>query len=390
MKVLNILILSQFFSTTKGGGEHVFNLMSKSLANDGNKLWIITNEIEGEKYPLHEDIKIILVSPKLEYYGGLPPSFSDNIRYTINAIRKGYSIIKKEKIDIIHSNNFAPALTGSILSSLTNVPHITTVHDIFSLCGKDYWKRWGQQTNVSRLNVFLAPFFEKMMIKLQYKAVHTVSNATKNDLLKFGAKKPIYVIPNSIEINEFKPRDTKQFQFVYVGRLVFYKNLEVVIKAIKIVKESYPKIKLVIVGDGPYRKNLEKFTIESNLKDCIEFKGFLSSLEKTEQLATSQALVFPSLCEGFGLVILEAFAQRKAVLVSDIPPLSDIVVHEKTGLVISSHNEQEWAKAMISIIENTEKSKMMGLNGKEILEKQYNLNIMLEKVLQMYNNVLKS
>jgi len=45
---------------------------------------------------------------------------------------------------------------------------------------------------------------------------------------------------------------------------------------------------------------------------------------------------------------------------------------------------------MISIIENTEKSKMMGLNGKEILEKQYNLNIMLEKVLQMYNNVLKS
>ena len=150
---MNILILSQFFSTTKGGGEYVFYLMSKLLAENGNRLWVITNEIKDESYPCHENINIILVSPKLEYQGGLPPKFSDNIRYTLNAIRKGFSIIKKEKIDIIHSNNFSPALAGSILSSLTGIPHITTVHDVFSLCGKDYWKRWGKQADVSKLNV---------------------------------------------------------------------------------------------------------------------------------------------------------------------------------------------------------------------------------------------
>ena len=64
--------------------------------------------------------------------------------------------------------------------------------------GKDYWKKWGKQTNVSRLNVFFAPFFEKLLIKLKLDAIHTVSDTTKDDLEKFGAKKRIYVIPNAI------------------------------------------------------------------------------------------------------------------------------------------------------------------------------------------------
>jgi len=386
---MKILVLSQFFSTTRGGGEYVFNIMSKSMANDGNRIWVVTNEVKDEKYPIHENIKIIKVSPRLEYQGGLPPGFNDNLRYVFNAIRKGFSIIKKEKIDIIHSNNFAPALAGSFLSSLTGITHITTIHDIFSLCGKDYWKRWGKQTNISRLNVLLAPFFEKLMIKLKHDAIHTVSDTTKNDLEKFGAKGRIYVIPNAIEFDNESIVESHPFQFVYVGRLVFYKNLEVVIKAIKIVKDSCHNVKLIIVGDGPYRQILEKLVSELKLKDSVEFKGYVSTSEKIKQIATSQALVFPSLCEGFGLVILESFAHRKPVLVSDIRPLSNIVSHKKTGFVISACDEKEWANGILAIIKDPEKSKKMGLLGRKTLEEQYNITKMKDRILQMYNDVLK-
>lgn len=384
---MNILLLSQFFSDTKGGGEYVFSLIAKLLAEKGHKIWVITNLIKNENYEFDENIKIEFVEPVLEYKGGLPVSFYENLRYSFGAVLKGLSIVKNEKIDIIHSNNFAPALAGSIISFFTRKPHITTVHDIFSLCGKDYWKQWGKQNDVSTLSVKLAPFFEKMILRLQHKAIHTVSEASKDDLKKFGSKKPIYVIPNSIEEVNNKNLNVVNTQFVFIGRLVFYKNLEVVIKALRIVKKIHPEVMLLIAGDGPHRKNLEKIVQKLELSNNIKFLGFVSSKEKSRLLSASQALVFPSLCEGFGLVILEAFSHGRPVLVSKIRPLSDIVSDRDNGFVISPHNEEEWAERMNDIIENPEEANKMGQDGRRLLKSDYQSDIMIEKVLQMYNEI---
>lgn len=386
---MKILLLSQFFSTTRGGGEYVLSLVAKNLAKNGHNVFIITNKIIGEEYKVQENIQIVFIPPVLEYKGGLPPGFLDNLRYSINATRQGLKIIKKEKIDIIHSNNFAPALAGSILSSLTSKPHITTVHDVFSLCGKNYWKRWGAQSNVSRLNVWLAPFFEKLMIKLKCDCIHTVSEATREDLVKFGARKLIYVIHNSIETSVTNNTISNPFQFVYVGRLVFYKNLEVVIKAIKIVKKSEPEIKLVIVGGGPHEKSLKDLVLQLDLESNVQFSGYITTDEKSKLLATSNALVFPSLCEGFGLVILEAFDKSRPVLVSNIRPMSDIVNHEKNGFVLDPYNENQWADYLLRIIKNPQEATKMGQNGNQLLKTKYDQKSMYEKIMNMYSKTLK-
>jgi glycosyltransferase involved in cell wall biosynthesis len=383
---MNILLLSQFFSTTRGGGEYVFSLVAKKIAENNNKVYVITNKIEGETYQDYRNIKVVFVLPVLQYKGGLPPGFSDNIRYSINAIRAGLKIIKNEKIDIIHSNNFAPALAGSILSTLTGRPHITTVHDIFSLCGKNYWKEWGRQSDVSGLNVWLAPFFEKLMIKLRYDCIHTVSEATKEDLLKFGAKKPIHVIHNAIEPTQVSNATPNPLQFVYVGRLVFYKNLEVAIKAVDIARKTEPGIKFVIVGNGPHRKTLEEMVRKIGLEKNIEFKGYVTAEEKSKIIAESSALVFPSLCEGFGLVILEAYEQKKPVLVSNTKPMSDIVSDGTTGHVLDPHDEKAWADALLEIIKNPDQAKVMGQNGYQSLT-TYSQESMYQKVIEMYDKV---
>jgi len=64
---VNILILSQFFSSTKGGGEYIFSLMARKLAEEGHKVWIITNKIKGEQYPNHQNMHFIMIPPTLEY-----------------------------------------------------------------------------------------------------------------------------------------------------------------------------------------------------------------------------------------------------------------------------------------------------------------------------------
>jgi len=110
---------------------------------------------------------------------------------------------------------------------------------------------------------------------------------------------------------------------------------------------------VLIVGDGPHRKTLESLVSELNVQNNVKFVGYVSNDKKYSLLASSQALLFPSLCEGFGLVILEAFSQQKPVLVSDTKPLSDIISHKKNGFVLSQDDENEWAKAIIEIIQKT-------------------------------------
>lgn len=387
---MNVLLLSQFFSTTRGGGEYEFSLIAKNLANNGHNVWVITNKIGDESYESHENIKLIFVKPDLEYKGGLPPSFSDNMRYCINTIRTGLKLIKHEKIEIIHSNNFSPALAGSVLSYLTSKPHITSVWDIFSLCGNDYWDRWARQTKVSKIHALLGPYFEKLIIKFPHNAIHTISDASKNDLIEFGATKPIYMILPSIQSLHRRDIDVESTQFVYVGRLVFYKNIEVIIKSINIAKKVEPKIKLVIVGDGPHRKTLEVLTKELGLENNVEFKGYVNTDEKLKLIARSSALLFPSLCEGFGLVILEAFSQERPVLVSNIKPMSDIVTHGNNGYVLDPHDEDIWAEHLVKITENPSEASTMGKNGNKLLAESYDQRSMYLKVIGMYNDVLKN
>lgn len=387
-KGMKVLILSQFFSTTRGGGEYVLKLISKKLAENGHQVYVITNKISNEKYESYNNIQLIFVPPILEYKGGLPPSSSDNLQYSFNAFREGLKIIKKEKIDLIHSNNFSPALTGSFLSWFTSTPHVTSIWDIFSLCGKDYWQKWVAQLGISKIHKFIGPKFEKLILRLPHTAIHTISDASKDDLLKFGATKPIHVIFPTIEDMVSTTEQQNSLQFVCVGRLVFYKNIEIILGAISVVKKTKPKIKLVIIGGGPHKKTLEVITKNLEIESNVEFKDYVNAGEKSRLIAQSNALLFPSLCEGFGLVILEAFSQTKPVLVSNVRPLSDIVSHEKTGYVLDPNDENIWAEHILKLAKNPQESERMGKNGNELLKTKYNQDLMYEKVMKMYNDVL--
>jgi len=385
--MLNVLLLSQFFSTTKGGGEYVFKTIANSLAENGSKVWVITNKIKDESYQEIANLKIITIEPELEYRGGLPPSFSDNISYVLKTFRKGKSIVKNHKIDVIHSNNFSPALAGSLIAYFTKTPHITTIHDIFSTYDKNFWKKWSQQSEVSSVNSRLIPFFEKLMMRFRFDCIHTVSDSTKNDIQKIGTKKPIIVIPNCIQEEKQITREPKSSQFLYLGRLVFYKNVEVILKAFKKVIKEFPDSKLVIAGDGPHKKSLQTLTKDLEINDNISFEGYVTPQQKKNLLAESNALLFPSTVEGFGLVILESFQQNRPVLVSNLPPMSDIVENEKTGFLIDPHDENLWANSIIKLIKNPKESEIMGINGKEVLKVKYSQEKFYENLVKMYKNV---
>jgi len=360
------------------------------MAQNGHKVWVITNNVKGETYQETENLKIITVNPIIQYKGGLPPSFVDNLRYAFNTFQIGRKIIKDQNIDVIHSNNFSPALAGSLISYFTKKPHITTIHDIFSTYDKDFWKKWTSQANVSQTNARLVPFFEKLMMKFRFDCIHTVSDATKKDIQKIGTKKPIHVIPNCIQDEEQIITEQKKNQFVYLGRLVFYKNVEIIIQAFNIVTKEFPDANLVIAGDGPHKSSLQELVKKLDINNSITFAGYVTPEQKKKLLCESNALLFPSVIEGFGLVMLESWQQNRPVITSDIPPMSDIIQHEKTGLVIDPHDGKKWAEKIIQLIKNPNISDEMGRNGNQVLKTKYNEELFYERLIKMYNDTLVS
>lgn len=386
---MNILLITQFLSTTKGGGEYLFTIMANELAKRGHKIWIITHKIENENYEnFHKNITINFAS-SIKYEGGLPPSISENLKFVWSSFFQGLKLVKDKKIDLIHSNNFSPAFAASLISTFTKCPHITAVWDVFSLCGKDFWLKWSEQKDVSRFHAFLGKRFEKMILSLKHEAIHTISDASKEDLLKFGAKKPIYTIPPAIDTSEVNSSKLEPFQFVYIGRLVFYKNIDTIIHAVSIVKNRFPDIKLIIIGGGPQKQELVELINKLDLKNNVEFRGFVSEEEKNSILSSSIAMLFPSLCEGFGLVILESFMLEKPVLVADNRPLSDIVENNIDGYIIEAKDQNGWAEKIINLIQNPDSAKKMGSVGKQKVLDNYSLNKMISNIESMYKSVIR-
>ena len=123
-------------------------------------------------------------------------------------------------------------------------------------------------------------------------------------------------------------------------------------------------------------------------KDNVTFEGFVSQNKKEELISSSLATVFPSTCEGFGLVMLESFQFAKPVLVSNVRPMNEIVSHEKDGIVIPSYDEKKWAEAIIRLIKNQEFAKHMGEEGKKKLESIFDYDSMVGKIESMYQEAV--
>lgn len=389
---MNILLLTQFFSPTRGGGEIIFYQLADRLAKKGHKVFVIKHRMlssdssRDNLNSLPSNVIVHEINPAVEHKGGLPAGILQNILYVLNSMKTGLRIIKRNRVDIIHCNNYSPVFAGWFLSKLTSIPLLVTIHDVASLHGYNFWEKWMQQFGkFSKIKAFIGYISELLTIRLN-KNIHTVSETSKRDILSFNHKCNVYVIPNSLNLEHYKPKSEGRIEYgdfiVFIGRLVYYKHLEVVIEALRILRNKC-NVKLVVLGDGPMRRCWESLVERYDLKDVVEFKGYVSHEEKLYYLSKCRALVLPSTFEGFGMVILEAWALKKPVIVANVEPLNKIVAHGLDGYVVKNRPEI-WAEHIGLLMTNEELSRQMGNNGYRKLIMKYNIDKQVNELEKLY------
>lgn len=171
-----------------------------------------------------------------------------------------------------------------------------------------------------------------------------------------------------------------------VCRLVEQKGIAYALRAFQRMRARFPTAHLIIAGDGELRSELEALAAELGISAHVHWLGWRS--DAATMIGAFDALLLPSLWEGFGLVLLEAMARRVPVIASRVSAIPEVVVHGETGLLVAPRDVDALAAAMTRLLADHALRQHMGLLGAARLEERFSVERMARKTIAVYESSL--
>ncbi|MEM2146877.1 MAG: glycosyltransferase family 4 protein [Candidatus Jordarchaeaceae archaeon] len=226
---------------------------------------------------------------------------------------------------------------------------------------------------------WLMPFFYKKI------PIITVSESTRNELILRGIpKNNIEIIYNGVNHELYVPgKKSEKPLIIYVGRVKKYKQLEDLIKAFSIIKNSGESIELVIAGRGDYHEELKDFVKKIGI-DSVKIYRNITEQEKINILQKGWIYAITSMKEGWGLSVIEANACGTPIIAYRVPGLKDAVKNGQTGFLVKNRDIKELANTIEMLVSNTELRKKL-TNSTTEWAKNFDWNKSSEKFLQLLN-----
>lgn len=359
---------------TFGGSGVVATELGLALANKGNEVHFIT---------YNQPVRLNLLTKNVhfhEVYVEEYPLFHYQ-PYELALSSKLVSIVEQYQLNLLHVHYAIPHAYAAFMAQKMlaekgiNIPFVTTLHGTdITLVGSHPSYKTAVEFSINNSN-----------------AVTTVSDSLKNDTLRlFNIKKDIDVIYNFIDVNKYPKvqsevcnRDSlakkNERIITHVSNFRPVKRVFDVIKIFNEIQKSIPS-KLVLVGDGPERENIDLLCKELNIKDQVIFLG--NSNDVNRILCYSDLFVLPSETESFGLAALEAMAAKTPVISTNSGGLPEVNLHGYTGFLSNVGDVKDMAKNAITILKDDQTLEQFKTNASLHSEK-----FTLERILPQYMNV---
>lgn len=278
-----------------------------------------------------------------------------NIRMALTMPGKTIFDVARTKFDIIHGHNGGPISMGALeIARAKNIPFVFTHHTL-----------WEHYTHYL-VRGLVRPSIMKVVMRIfsnRCDVIIAPTQKVKEALLKINVKRPIFVIPSSIDTNEFRPVKkgslrkklglTKEDKILlYVGRLGKEKSVDFLIRAFKFIEEENQKVHFVLVGGGPQESQLKRLVNSLKLKN-VHFAGVVKHDELPAVYSDGDIFAFASTTETQGMVLIEALAcGLPIVAVSD--PATDGLLG-KAG-IITRRDESDFASKALGLLKDNEKT----------------------------------
>jgi len=363
---MNICMLSElFYPYLLGGAERRYFEIAKRLAKK-HDVTVYSLNLQGNKKEQEiENVKIKRLGLKHPMTHRSLPQLVTYVPALLKALDSEY--------DVIDSNQGIASFTG-ISKKIIRRPMVATFHDI-------YWNQW--KDYFSPYTSFFGKTMEVAWSRIHYDTIIANSLQTRNKLERLGFATKIEVILSGIDLDMINSVKTKkENKIVFVGRLVKYKNADILIRTFSEIKKDVKDLKLTIVGEGPEKRNLQNLAKKLGVK--VEFKGFLPEKEKIREIKSSKILVNPSTIEGLGLIMLESMACGTVPIGLDLDCYKEFC-NKKNSVVVKSMNSIQ--NEMINILNYSKKTKKMARQGIKT-SKKFSWDVTATKVEDLYLRLL--
>ena len=299
------------------------------------------------------------------------------IPLSLLTIRKIADYCKNIKADIIHTHLGHADILGLIASRKLESKVFCTLHNSY------FKKNFIDQ-------VYFKVYRHLFLKSVPQSKVIAISKAVKNHAMHYlkVPEKRIFLLYNAIEEKKMSTidRDDREIKILFVGRLEKQKSVATLLRAMHQLKQEQvnSEYSLTIVGDGSKRQEIEKLSKKLNIDDRVNFKGKLASLDQIYN--ESHIFVLPSIWEGFGIVLLEAFRSKLAVVASNIEGPAELIQNNESGMLFEPKNALDLAQKMKSLLNDTAQRQRLAENGFKSFTSDYQMAAYVEKLENIYLN----
>ena len=366
-----LVIFAGYYLPTTGGYIKNIHEVARRLVERGYLVDVITCNTENSA--LHEMIDGVNVYriPSWDMLGGnypVPKPSITSLRMILEIFRKDYDVINTQ------TRFFFICFIGWAISILKRTPLIHlergTRHSVLE----------------SKIATFMGGFYDHTIGALILKTSSSNLGVSKPavEFMKHLGAKDGKVMYNGIDVSMFEKSDTvvkglnidnSEIIITFIGRLIYAKGVQ---NLINILSELKRRVKLLIVGDGSYRSELEKLAKEVNGRDII-FLGNKKVEEIPDILGITDIVVNPSYSEGLPTSVMEACAAGKPVVATDVGGTNEIIQDGKTGFLIAPRDIEGLKEKINMLIEDQDLQEELGRKAKEYVKKNFSWDEIIEK-----------
>ena len=353
-----------------GGGNHVLSICMYSSEKFQTVLGCIG------KGPLYEKAKLNKVETVL---------FSSNS--AINGELVSY--IKKNKFDLVNMHGAKLFFMHVFIKRKLDIPCVATVHSDYRYDFNNNKLKKIVFTQLSRLGLKSFNYYigvSKEIVNILNDNKFKGEKFQVDNGLDFSKTK---IIKKREEILKECNLNIADFIFVSVGRLHPIKNHKTLIRAFYLLRQKYKTVKLLIVGDGELRRNLEDLVDKLEIKDSVVFTGFKNN--SLDYVNASDIEVLCSFSEGGNppLAILECAAIKKPVIVSNVGDLSSLIKEEDNGFKVDPNSVEDIELKMSLAYENKVDIVKYGKKLHDLVKSKFTIEAFIDKYLNIYLKILR-